>query len=201
MARLLNGNRLKHSRYGLVLIVLISLFTTPVVAEDSTPEMLFDMLGNALVFVCAIGRIYCTAFLGGHKNANLIDYGPFSISRNPLYFCSFIGACGTVLISGYVTMIILIPAWFWLVYDALIRREEEFLRGQFGAEYEAYCARTPRLLPRLSAYHAPETVAMYPETLKKALRDSLMWFAIWPAFEIIRSLQESGVIPVIGQVY
>jgi protein-S-isoprenylcysteine O-methyltransferase Ste14 len=32
---------------------------------------------------------------------------------------------------------------------ARIRSEERLLRSQFGAEYDAYCARTSRLIPGL----------------------------------------------------
>jgi protein-S-isoprenylcysteine O-methyltransferase Ste14 len=32
---------------------------------------------------------------------------------------------------------------------ARIRAEERLLRTKFGAEYDAYCARTSRLIPRL----------------------------------------------------
>jgi len=32
---------------------------------------------------------------------------------------------------------------------ARIRAEERLLRTEFGSEYDAYCARTSRLIPRL----------------------------------------------------
>jgi protein-S-isoprenylcysteine O-methyltransferase Ste14 len=30
-----------------------------------------------------------------------------------------------------------------------MRAEEKLLRAHFGSEYDAYCARTPRLIPRV----------------------------------------------------
>jgi protein-S-isoprenylcysteine O-methyltransferase Ste14 len=48
----------------------------------------FEYVGYALVIVCVVGRIWCSAYVGGYKNTKLIDTGPFSIVRNPLYVFS-----------------------------------------------------------------------------------------------------------------
>ena len=37
---------------------------------------------------------------------------------------------------------------------AIIRSEEEFLKGKFGSEYEDYCRRVNRFLPRLHGLRA-----------------------------------------------
>jgi protein-S-isoprenylcysteine O-methyltransferase Ste14 len=45
---------------------------------------------------------------------------------------------------GVILTALLIPPLL-----ARIRAEETLLRTQFGGEYDAYCARTARLIPRL----------------------------------------------------
>lgn len=40
---------------------------------------------------------------------------------------------------------------FLLLYIVRIRLEEQMMRDRFGAEWDAYAARTPRLLPKLRA--------------------------------------------------
>ncbi len=72
--------------------------------------------------------------------------GIYGVIRNPSYLGLLIGSLGWVLafrsgVGVLLTASLLVP----LV--ARIRAEEGLLRSHFGAEYEAYCARTWRLLP------------------------------------------------------
>jgi protein-S-isoprenylcysteine O-methyltransferase Ste14 len=39
-----------------------------------------------------------------------------------------------------------------LMYASISATEEAFLREKFGAEFDAYCARVNRILPRLSGF-------------------------------------------------
>jgi protein-S-isoprenylcysteine O-methyltransferase Ste14 len=194
MARALNKSRIRDTRLVLILCFALVIFTEQVIRFKTPLHEMLDMLGSILVSLCVMGRIYSTAFLGGHKNALLVDYGPFSITRNPLYFCSFIGACGIALMSNHVVLMVLIPTLFCAVFFSVIQREEAFLREEFGAEYEAYCRKTPRFFPKFSLYHAPETVPLVPRFLLKSLNDAVLWLLALPFFECVEWLQHAGVI-------
>ncbi|MNL83369.1 hypothetical protein D3C87_2110000 [compost metagenome] len=66
--------------------------------------------------------------------------------RNPSYLGLLINLLGWALafrsgVGIVLTVLTLIPL------IARIRAEEALLHGQFGAEYEAYCARSWRLVP------------------------------------------------------
>ena len=79
----------------------------------------------------------------GHK---LETHGIYGFIRNPSYLGMLISSLGWVLafrsgVGVILTLALLIP----LV--PRIRAEERLLREQFGAEYDAYCARTWRLVP------------------------------------------------------
>jgi protein-S-isoprenylcysteine O-methyltransferase Ste14 len=72
--------------------------------------------------------------------------GIYSVIRNPSYLGLLTTSLGWVLafrsgVGVILTASLLVP----LV--ARIRAEERLLREHFGAEYEAYCARTWRLVP------------------------------------------------------
>lgn len=72
--------------------------------------------------------------------------GIYGLVRNPSYLGMLISALGWALafragVGVILTAAVLVP----LV--ARIRAEERLLREHFGAEYEAYCSRTWRLLP------------------------------------------------------
>ncbi|MHA6824930.1 methyltransferase family protein [Ralstonia pseudosolanacearum] len=79
----------------------------------------------------------------GHQ---LMTDGVYGVVRNPSYLGLLANTLGWVLafrsLAGVVLTLLLIPP---LV--ARIRAEEALLRTQFGEAYDAYCARTWRLLP------------------------------------------------------
>jgi len=72
--------------------------------------------------------------------------GIYGVIRNPSYLGLLIASLGWVLTfrSGVG---VLLAALLLVPLVARIRAEERLLRSHFGAEYEAYCARTWRLLP------------------------------------------------------
>ena len=78
----------------------------------------------------------------------LVTGGIYQYVRNPSYLGLLIGTLGWGLafraVAGVVLTLLLIPP---LV--ARMRAEEALLQSQFGAEYDAYRARTWRLIPGL----------------------------------------------------
>ncbi len=78
----------------------------------------------------------------------LVTSGIFGVIRNPSYLGMLVNALGWGLAfrSGIG---VLLAALFIPPLVARIRAEEALLRAQFGAEYDAYCARTARLIPGL----------------------------------------------------
>ncbi len=196
MATALNLNRKRDTRRGVILFLALVMIAEPRYATSGTLlNAMEDVIGMLLIAAAVIGRMYATAFIGGHKNETLVTFGPFSICRNPLYFFSFVGAMGVGFLSNYVTFMVLLPLLFCIIYFALIRREEGFLREAFGQPYAEYCAAVPRFFPNLRRYHAPETVTMKPEFLNKALRDSALWFLAIPLLELVEYIHQVGLIP------
>ncbi len=198
MAKALNGYRVWLSRLLIAATVVIVLFLRPTFADGDPLHELFDLAGILLVALCALGRVYTTAFLGGHKNKTLITYGPFSLVRNPLYVFSMIGVTGIGLMSNNIGIMIALPLLFLILYIDLVGREEKFLKQNFGEEYVAYCRAVPRFLPNFRSYAAPETVPMSPRLLWVAFRDATVWFIPYEIFELVEFLQRSGLVPVLN---
>jgi protein-S-isoprenylcysteine O-methyltransferase Ste14 len=81
----------------------------------------------------------------GHR---LVTTGIFSHIRNPSYLGLLLTMFGWGLaFRSWVGIILMLLAAIAIV--GRIRSEEAMLRSQFGAEYDAYCARTWRLIPGL----------------------------------------------------
>ena len=88
----------------------------------------------------------------GHvsKNEELAISGPYAYTRNPLYFGSIVIAAGFALAALRWEIAVALVIMFVAIYIPVIRGEEQFLAQHFPA-YAEYCARVPRLLPRLRA--------------------------------------------------
>ena len=195
MAKALNQTRIRDTRILLVLALLVTMFTLPDFQPGGLARTALEMIGELLVAACAVGRVYTTAFLGGHKNARLIDHGPFSVVRNPLYVCSLLGVAGVALMSAHWLVMLALPPAFYALYAALVAREEVRLREIFGADYANYCARTPRFLPRFAQYQVAAGMEVNPALLWNAVRDASLWFLALPLFELVSHAQQAGLLP------
>jgi protein-S-isoprenylcysteine O-methyltransferase Ste14 len=194
MAKHLNRTRLRDTYLILGLCLLASVFARPLIGLESAPHKFFDMVGQLLIGLCVVGRIYCTMFIGSHKNQTLITDGPFATCRNPLYLCSFMGILGIAMMSNHVVLMMVIPVLFTMVYYSVIRREEEKLRELFGAQYINYCETTPRFWPRISRFQTPPSITVNPKLLGNAVADGILWFFALPIFEFVEYSQTAGLI-------
>jgi protein-S-isoprenylcysteine O-methyltransferase Ste14 len=89
------------------------------------------------------------------KNRELTQTGPYAHTRNPLYLGSMLMAAGfaVALLSWLVAVVLAVG--FVVIYVPVIASEERFLRATFP-DFEAYCRRVPRLIPRWTAARPTE---------------------------------------------
>jgi protein-S-isoprenylcysteine O-methyltransferase Ste14 len=187
-------------KIALRLLIGAILVGMPFVRSSFPYEKMHDILealGQVLILTGILGRAWCTMHIGGQKFTELVTIGPFSISRNPLYFFSLIASFGAGLQTGSLLFAIIATCGVWLVIDMTVRREETALRGRFGETYDAYCARTPRYLPRLSSWRGENTIPVNMQLFYKTILDGFLFFLIVPVAEIIDWLQEIGTLPVL----
>jgi protein-S-isoprenylcysteine O-methyltransferase Ste14 len=81
----------------------------------------------------------------GHR---LVTGGIYRVIRHPSYLGLLVNALGWSLAFRSGVGVLLVALMLVPVL-ARIRAEERLLRSQFGTDYEAFCARTWRLLPGL----------------------------------------------------
>jgi len=91
----------------------------------------------------------------GYKSENsqnshrLIQGGPYSLVRNPMYLGIFLIGFGVVLWLFQIWVIIVFLFFFIIRYNLLILEEEEKLVKFFPQEYPDYQRKAPRILPNL----------------------------------------------------
>jgi protein-S-isoprenylcysteine O-methyltransferase Ste14 len=121
------------------------------------------LLGVAYLFFCrptvklliaggavAAAGLALRAFAAGHlaKNQRLATSGPYAYTRNPLYLGSALMGAGFALAGGSWILALACMLLFAAIYWPVIRREEEYLRREFGEVYDRYAQRVPLFLPR-----------------------------------------------------
>jgi protein-S-isoprenylcysteine O-methyltransferase Ste14 len=79
---------------------------------------------------------------------HLVVSGLYRWVRNPMYVAVVSLVAGQGLLLGDVR-VLGYAAFLWLVFHLFVLSyEEPTLRRTFGAEYDAFCARVPRWIPR-----------------------------------------------------
>ncbi len=77
-------------------------------------------------------------------NKMLVQHGPYSITRNPMYLGLTLFSLGIAFWTGSLPMFAVPVAVFVTANMVHIPFEEEKMRRQFGAEFDAYTARVRR---------------------------------------------------------
>jgi len=104
-------------------------------------------VASSLVLV--LPGLWLRAYASGYvkKNRELTVTGPYAHTRNPLYLGSMLIAAGFALALLSWPVALVLAFGFTVIYVPVIASEERFLRAAFP-EFEAYCRRVPRLIPR-----------------------------------------------------
>lgn len=192
--------RIKVVQIGALITAGLVLFSQPAFNDPLTHEII-ELVGFGFILACVFGRLWSILYIGGIKNSRLAITGPYSITRNPLYFFSTVGAFGIGLVIGSFIYAFLLAATTYLVFRVTAQKEADFLRVQFPSEYNAYEKRTPLFLPKPFLYVEGEGLEFSPKALKRTFVDALFFIALFPIIEMIEYFQEIGTLPVLFHVW
>jgi protein-S-isoprenylcysteine O-methyltransferase Ste14 len=81
---------------------------------------------------------------------DLVTEGIYAHCRNPMYVGNLLILGGVATASNSWACVALAVPLFVFIYFAIVAAEENYLRGKFGAAFDAYCRDVPRWIPRLS---------------------------------------------------
>ena len=198
MDKLIERHRIALSR--LLVAAVIGLIAVSGSHWDAHSPVMGDGLmafGLVLVGLATVGRLWCNLYIVGYKNAQLLTVGPYSMSRNPLYFFSAIGGIGVGLATGTVAFAAAIAALFALTYPSVIRSEEARLQKLHGAAWDTYTQQVPRFFPKLSQLKEPADYLAHPLLFRRHLMDAV-WFPWAAALMLTLSeLREFNIIPTV----
>ena len=146
--------------YGLLFLPSPELFTENFFHADYKTWPLIIGL-----FVTVLGQVIRGATIGlayivrGGKDKkvyaeHLVSTGIFSHCRNPLYVGNILMLLGVGILANSLIYVAIIMPLFLFIYQAIVLAEENFLRGKFGADFDAYCTKVNRWIPSLKGLGA-----------------------------------------------
>lgn len=137
---------------------------------------LLEVIGIASILLGQLLRVSARGYKSEHSQGGhtLVQGGPYSVVRNPMYLGIFLIGIGIVMMLFNWWVAILLSALFGVQYVGLIFKEEKKLRLLFHGAYEQYCNKVPRrLLPPLRAIMNLDVADYLPLKLKWVKQESI----------------------------
>jgi protein-S-isoprenylcysteine O-methyltransferase Ste14 len=193
--------RIKITQFLGTILLLLILFSHKNLEDIPAIADIIFICGITLVGVGTIGRIWCALFISGYKDRILIQSGPYSICRHPLYFFSLLGGLGIGLVTETFTIPVIILIGFILFYPLLMDHEEKSLSKIFGKEFQSYFQRTPKFFPKFSLFNMPEECNVGTKVFTRELIRSFFFIWMIGLLELIEVIQQSGTVPTLFSLY
>lgn len=176
---------------GLILLPLTALilFSQPLVLEGTWADSLMDVLAYAAFIIGAVFRLWATFYIGGRKEKQVVNGGPYSICRNPLYVGSFFLALSAGLFFTSVVFAVGLSATILFYMMATVPSEEKLLGASFGETYLDYCRKVPRFWPRPSLFHTEPSIQVHLKALRGECKRAMLWVWIPVIGELVEQLR------------
>jgi len=189
-------------RKAVLLAVVFACFLLLVLGESYWPSgeavhETIEWVGIGLIVACIIGRTWCSIYIGGRKIYELVTLGPYSISRNPLYFFSIVGAAGAGAQLGSLGLAAAAGFLAYLVFYVVVQKEERVLATNYGSEYRQYLATVPRFLPAISLWRDAASLEVRPALVRRTFIDACVFLLAIPLAEGFEYLHETGFLPTL----
>ena len=149
-----------HFCFMVVLACLVILVRRPLLAVQfgAQPWLMAPaalLLALSMLLRIQVSRHLTSRILTGiaelspdRNPAPLLTAGPFARVRNPRYLQILLAILGCALFSNYLAGYVVFIACI-AILRTVIWMEETELRARFGKAFDEYCARVPRLIPKL----------------------------------------------------
>ena len=99
-----------------------------------------------LIWAAATFRQAGTQIQTTQTTTAIVDWGPYRLTRNPIYVGMFLGLIGLAIAFDSLWLIVLLVPFYFVIRYGVVAREEAYLERKFGDVYLAYKARVGRWL-------------------------------------------------------
>lgn len=192
--------RMPLTRIFAVVVLLLLLFTAHAWEQGVALDVAMEICGFALLIVCAAGRIWSLLYISGRKTTSLVDQGPYSVVRHPLYVSTLLGSIGVGLASENLIALAAILVFTVVSYWPVVRSEERRLIQVHGDAYRDYQRRVPQLIPRFALLSEPAELQVRPRVFRQGALEALAVIGIYMALQIIEGLHLVHALPILFRV-
>jgi protein-S-isoprenylcysteine O-methyltransferase Ste14 len=156
---------------------------------------LMQLAGLALIACAALGRIWTSTFIAGFKDTSLVQQGPYSALRHPLYALSLLAMLGVGLATRSIAITVMLVIAFVAIYLRSARREDAFLAQAHGKAHEEYGHRLRAFWPDFREYRVPESIEVRPRVFWKAFLDAGSLLGLYVLIRLADLMQVGGISP------
>ncbi len=148
------GGWLFKYRTSLPLPIVLALLLLPPQPTGAALTTWLPVIGILVVAAGELIRFWAVQHIGAISRTRsdrlgpLIDTGPFSLVRNPLYLGNILLWVGFAVSARMIWLAPIALVLLALEYHAIVRWEERLLEERRGASYVDYMNRVPRWVPR-----------------------------------------------------
>ncbi len=114
-------------------IGIVSLLATIYVAKPNAKSI---AIGFFFIMLGTFFRAWSSGYI--NKNNELATEGPYSLTKNPLYFGNFILGIGIAIASNSLYGYIIFSVYYFIFFPALIIMENNRMKAKFGKKYEEW---------------------------------------------------------------
>jgi protein-S-isoprenylcysteine O-methyltransferase Ste14 len=113
----------------------------------ATPSSRSIFAGFLLMMAGMFFRAWSSGYI--NKDKELATAGPYSLTRNPLYFGSLILGTGIAVAGNNMIAYVIFAAYYLTFFTFLIVIERKRMRRRFGAQYDDWARQANLFFPRL----------------------------------------------------
>lgn len=193
------GNFLFHHRNKLFPIFYLLLFVPSPRVTDNVMWMLgVGFVGALAGQAIRIGTIGLKYIIRGGRGRrvyaeDLVTDGIFAHCRNPLYVGNILILGGLGVMSNSVLFNLVATPLFVFMYSAIVRAEEDFLRGRFGEAYDRYTDDVNRWIP--SARGLGKTLGSMEFNWRRVLIREYTTTYIWLSGAVLVAMKDFARMP------
>ncbi|MDQ2664233.1 MAG: isoprenylcysteine carboxylmethyltransferase family protein [Candidatus Eremiobacteraeota bacterium] len=172
-----------------------------VLAAFGKPSALSVTIGLPVAIAGELVRCWAVGYSGVTTRDDkvvapeLVTAGPYAYVRNPLYVGNFLTALGFAIAftggnsAGKRAALMTVSLGTMVaVYGTIVPHEEDFLRSQFGAEFDRYCEAVPPYIPSTESTFV-QNGEWKPEVIKDAESRTFATFGVMLAALALKSLR------------
>jgi protein-S-isoprenylcysteine O-methyltransferase Ste14 len=123
---------------------IICLIAILYLAEPSPVSL---AVGFFLIISGMLFRAWSSGYI--NKDNELATKGPYSLTRNPLYFGNFILGLGIAVAGNNVYSYSIFLGFYMLFFPFLMILEHKRLKKKFGPEYEVWAKKSHSFFPKI----------------------------------------------------